>query len=224
MNFQTEWLNWTDCRSLLNRYVSPLFPKITKHLRLWIYLSLWFYLFIVVWLLSCVQPSAIPRTPAHQASLSFTISRGLLKLMSIESVKSSSHLILSHPLLLPSVFPSIRVFSSELALFSTCCGCGRWNNGPLFSGPLMALGAVLSPHALLPHLWLHSKSCHFSFSHSHSLSIPTAPTLVQSLTSPVPLAFSIFQLASMSLCCSAHPSFQKSPSGTKKSDRVIPLL
>ena len=52
-----------------------------------------------------------------QASLSFTISRSLLKLMSIESVMLSNHLILCHPLLLlPSVFPNIRVFSSELAL------------------------------------------------------------------------------------------------------------
>ena len=52
-----------------------------------------------------------------QASLSFTISRSLLKLMSIESVTLSNHLILCHPLLLlPSIFPNIRVFSSELAL------------------------------------------------------------------------------------------------------------
>ena len=54
---------------------------------------------------------------ACQASLSFTISRSLLKLMSIESVIPSNHPILCHPLLLlPSIFPSIRVFSSELAL------------------------------------------------------------------------------------------------------------
>ena len=53
---------------------------------------------------------------AHQASLSFTTSQSLLKLMSIESVIPSNHLILCHPLLLPSVFPSIGVFSNELAL------------------------------------------------------------------------------------------------------------
>ena len=64
---------------------------------------------------SCLTP-AIPWTAAHQASLSFTIPQSLLKLMSIESVSPSNHLILCHPLLLPSVFPSIRVFSSELAL------------------------------------------------------------------------------------------------------------
>ena len=58
-----------------------------------------------------------PWTVARQASLSITNSQSLLKLMSIESVMPSSHLILCHPLLLlPSIFPSIRVFSSESAL------------------------------------------------------------------------------------------------------------
>ena len=61
--------------------------------------------------------STILWTAAHQASLSFTISWSLLKLISIESVVPSNHLILCRPLLLlPSIFPSIRVFSSELAL------------------------------------------------------------------------------------------------------------
>ena len=58
-----------------------------------------------------------PWTAAHQASLSFIISRSLLKLMSIGSVMPSNHLILCHPLLLlPSIFPSIRVFSNESVL------------------------------------------------------------------------------------------------------------
>ena len=58
-----------------------------------------------------------PWTAAHQASLSFTISGSLLKLMSIELVMPSHHLIFCHPLLLlPSIFPSIRVFSNESAL------------------------------------------------------------------------------------------------------------
>ena len=66
----------------------------------------------------CVQLFVIPWTAVLQASLSFTISRSLLKLMSIESVMPSNHLILCHPLLLlPSIFPSIRVFSNE----STVC-------------------------------------------------------------------------------------------------------
>ena len=67
--------------------------------------------------LSHVQHFATPWTAARQASLSITNSRSLLKLMSIKSVMPSNHLILCHPLLLlPSVFPSIRVFSSESAL------------------------------------------------------------------------------------------------------------
>ena len=60
---------------------------------------------------------ATPWTAACQASLSITNSRSLLKLSSIESVMPSDHLILCRPLLLPpSIFPSIRVFSNELAL------------------------------------------------------------------------------------------------------------
>ena len=69
---------------------------------------------IVVQSVSCVRLFATPWTAAHQASLSFTISQSLLKLMSIETVMPSNHLILCHPLLLlPSVFPSIRVFFSN---------------------------------------------------------------------------------------------------------------
>ena len=64
-----------------------------------------------------VQLFAAPRTVAHQASLSFTVSQSLLKLMSTELVMPSNHLILCCPLLLlPSIFFNIRVFSSESAL------------------------------------------------------------------------------------------------------------
>ena len=71
--------------------------------------------------LSCVRLFVTPWTAAHQASLSITNSRNLLKLMSIESLMPSNHLILCHPLLLlPSIFPSIRVFSNESVL------CIRW--------------------------------------------------------------------------------------------------
>ena len=70
---------------------------------------------------SVVSDSVTPWTAACQASLSFTNSWSLLKLMSIESVMPSSHLILYHPLLfLPSIFLSIRVFSNESVL------CIRW--------------------------------------------------------------------------------------------------
>ena len=66
--------------------------------------------------LSRVRLFATPWTAAHQASLCITSSRSLLKLMSIESVMSSNHFILCHPLLPPSIFPSIRVFSNESVL------------------------------------------------------------------------------------------------------------
>ena len=71
--------------------------------------------------LSRVRLFAAPWTAAHQVSLSITNSHSLLKLMSIGLVMPSNHLILCRPLLLlPSVFPSIRVFSNESAL------CIRW--------------------------------------------------------------------------------------------------
>ena len=76
---------------------------------------------VVVQLLSHVQLFVTLWSVTHQASLSFTTSQGLLKLMSIESVLLSNHLILCRPLFLsPSIFPSIRVFSDDLAL------CIRW--------------------------------------------------------------------------------------------------
>ena len=74
----------------------------------------------VVQPLSCVWLLVTTWTAACQASLSFTITQSLLKLMSIESVMPSNHLILCHPLL-PSIFPNIRGFSNEWAL------CIRWS-------------------------------------------------------------------------------------------------
>ena len=73
--------------------------------------------FCVVQLLSHIWLFTTPRTAAHQALLSFTISWTLLRFMSIESVMLSNHLIFCCPLLLlPSIFPSIRVFPNESAL------------------------------------------------------------------------------------------------------------
>ena len=66
--------------------------------------------------LSGVQLFATPWTAACQASVSITNSRSLLKPISIESVMPSNHLILCRPLLLPSIFPSIRIFSNESVL------------------------------------------------------------------------------------------------------------
>ena len=68
-------------------------------------------------MLSCVQLFATQLTAAYQASLSFTISQSLLKLVSIELVMPSNHLILCHPLLLlPLIFPSIKLFTYESTL------------------------------------------------------------------------------------------------------------
>ena len=75
----------------------------------------------VVQSLSCVQLFVTPWTAAHQVSLSFTVSWSMLRLVSIESVMPSNHLIICPPyLFLSSVFPSIRVFSSESAY------CVKW--------------------------------------------------------------------------------------------------
>ena len=72
-------------------------------------------------LFSCVQLFVIPWTAACQASLSFSISQSLVKLMSIELVMPSNCLILCHSLLLlPTMFPNIRVFSNESALCIRC--------------------------------------------------------------------------------------------------------
>ena len=86
-----------------------------ESLNRWIYVS--------VQLLSRVRLFATPWTAARQASLSITNSRSLLKFTSIESVMPSDHLILCRPLLLPSIFPSIRIFSSESSL---CIGWPKY--------------------------------------------------------------------------------------------------
>ena len=84
--------------------------------------------FSSVQLLSHVQLFATPWTAAFQASLSITNSQSLLKLMSIKSVMPCNHLILRYPLLLlPSLFPRIRVFSNESVL------CIRWPKYSSFS-------------------------------------------------------------------------------------------
>ena len=98
----------TECRNLFSKSLSPFF--------------------ILVQLLSHVQLFVTSWTTAHQASLFFTVSWSLLKLMSIELMMPSNHLILCHPLLLlTSLFPTNRVFSSESAL------CIRWSKYWSFS-------------------------------------------------------------------------------------------
>ena len=90
-------------------------------------------MFFLVQSLSHVRLFATPGTAAHQASLSITNSKSFLKLMSIKSVMPSSHLILCRPLLLlPSIFPSFRVFSNESVLHI------RWTNYWSFSFSISA--------------------------------------------------------------------------------------
>ena len=113
---EQKWWGWTwlSC----SQYFLILFIfscRFRLHLRLLCFSS--------VQLLSCVWFFVTPWTAARQTSLSITHSWSLLKLMSIESVMSSNHLILCCLLLLlPSIFPSIKVFSSELVLYT------RWPN------------------------------------------------------------------------------------------------
>ena len=126
-SFSQEILEkWSDNHTL--RCIAP--PK-GINVRHCIFFSLKAFdqlVVVVVQSLSCVWLFATPWTAAHQASLSFTISRSLLKFMSIESIMPSNPLIVCHSLLfLPSIFPSISVFSNELALHV------RWSNYWRFS-------------------------------------------------------------------------------------------
>ena len=102
-----------------------------------------------------MSDSATPWTAACQAALSFTISQSLLKLMFPESVLPSDHHILCHPCLLPSVFPSIRVFSNESALYTQRC---LYVSAvpPVHPDSLSAL-----PHSHICSLCLCLYSCHW---------------------------------------------------------------
>ena len=86
-----------------------------KHFLFFAHFSFW--IILLFFGLSVMSHSATPWTAAHPVSLSFTISWSLLKLMSVESVMASKHFVLCGPLLLlPSIFPTTRVFSNESAL------------------------------------------------------------------------------------------------------------
>ena len=110
-------------RTLLSSFLPPS-SFLSFFLSYFLYIFLSFFLsaiLIIVQLLSHVQLYATPMTAAPQASLPSTVSWSFFKLMSIESVMPSNHLILCTPLLLlPSIFPSIRVLFNESAL------CIRW--------------------------------------------------------------------------------------------------
>ena len=117
----TEWLNANKSQEKYRKYTKNEFLDLLFQLLFHFFhfpiLSLCITSFSSVQSLSPVWLFVTPWTAARQASLSITISRSLLELMSIELVMPSNHLILYCPLLLPpSVFPSIRVFSNELVL------------------------------------------------------------------------------------------------------------
>ena len=121
---------------------------------------------IVVQLLHCVRLFVTPWTEADQASLSFTVSWNLLKFMSIELMMLSSNFILCHPLLLlPSVFPSIRVFSNELALhirwpkywsFSFSISPSNEYSGLILTGLISLLPKWLSRVFSSTTIWKHN--------------------------------------------------------------------
>ena len=115
----------------------------------------------------------------RQASLSFTISWSLLKLVSIESVMPSKHLILCHPLLLPSIFPSIRVFSNESALhitwpkyrnvsFSISLDWFPLGLTGLNSFRSKGLSRVFSSTTVRKHQFFGARPCLWSNSHIHT--------------------------------------------------------
>ena len=137
--------------------------------------------FSSVQFLSCVRLFAAPCIAAHQASLSITNSQSSLRLMSIDSVMSSSHLILRHPLLLlPPIPPSIRVFSNESTLRM------RWPKYWSFSfsiipskeipGLLLQNGLVGSPCSPRDSQE-SSPTPQFKTINSSALSLPHSPTL-----------------------------------------------
>ena len=116
---------------------------------------------------SVMSDSATPWTAVCQASLSITSSRSLLRLMSIESVMPSNHLILCHPLLLPpSIFPGIRVFSSESALRIRCSKYWSFSfnispsneHSGLISFRMDLLGYLLEVQGTLKSLFQHHSS------------------------------------------------------------------
>ena len=128
---------------------------------------------------SVMSYSATQWTAACQASLSFTISWSLLKLMSIESAMPSNHLILCHPLLLlPSVFPSIRVFSDESVLsirwpkywnFSFSFSISPSNENPGLISFRMDWLDLLAVQGTLKSLLQHHSSLVLSFIYSPTL-------------------------------------------------------
>ena len=132
---------------------------------------------VVVQFLSHVRFFVTPWTAASQTPLSFTISWSLLRFMSIELVMLSSHLVLCRPLLLlPSIFPSIRVFSSESALHI------RWPKYWSFSVSPSSEHSWLISLGLTSLISLQSKGLSRVFSRTASILWPSAFFKVQSFS------------------------------------------
>ena len=114
---------------------------------------------VVVQLLSCVRFFATPSTAALQASLSFTVFQSSLKLMSIESVMPSNHLILCRPLLLLAIFPSIKVLPSESV------HCIRW---PKYWSITFSIGSISEYSRLISIRidWFDLPACPMDFQES----------------------------------------------------------
>ena len=160
--------------------------------------------------LSCVPFFVPPRTAACQASLAFTISRSLLRFMSIESVILSNRLSLWHPLLLlPSVFPQIRVFSNEWALHI------RWpkywsfsfiiSPSNVYSGlislridwfDILALKSLLQYHNSKASVLQHSAFCIVQVSHPYMTTGKTIALTIRTFVSKVRSLF--FNMLSLS--------------------------
>ena len=132
-----------------------------------------------VQLLSPVRLPAIPWTAVRQASLSITDSWSLLKLMCIESVMPSSHLILCHPLLLPSVFPSIREMSQFFTSGGQSIGASAslsvlpvniqdWISFRIDLFDLLGLSRVFSSTSVQKHQFFGAQLSLWSSSHIHT--------------------------------------------------------
>ena len=116
MNVWVYYFKWTETTSNFSTLLIQVFLSVQPHWNKVIYIKNEFTISSVK-SLSHIRLFVTLWTAAHQASLSITNSWSLLKFMSVESVVPSNHFILCHPLLfLPSIFPSIRVFSSEPVL------------------------------------------------------------------------------------------------------------
>ena len=149
MSTCSSWETWTIMKSqlslagtLLEMCKQPKCPSTEEWVK-----KIWYiYQLVSVQSLSHVQLFGTPWTAARQASLSITSSQSLLKLMSIELVMPSNHLILCCPLLLlPSIFPNIRVFSKESVLASKHVYYLGWDRSPAQVG---CMRQVLGPGAL----------------------------------------------------------------------------